>query len=589
MGRKELVLEGVLPISRYLLGDGKRCGKGRLLEGVVLLNRVEYWREVRGFLKRFRSGSVERLRYTRGLALGDLFFFMVVLLRRVDANNDFVFNLCRNLEMEYRDNFLHDILHLYARGHFKSSIITTALTIRELCSDSELTYCIFSHTRDAAKKFMGQIKREFEVNEDLKILFPDVCWGNPERESSRWSLNDGIVLKRKGNPKEGSIEAWGVVDRQPIGRHFDRLIYDDLVTKDSVSTSEQLEKTVEGWRLSLNLDSITKPSVKRYIGTRYHYKDAYDTMMQSGIRAIVIPATKNGKRDGEPVLLSREALDYKIAQMGDAVSAAQLFLDPLSVSTRGFKEEWLRYYESLDDGSIMQMNRYILVDPAKSKKSRGDYTVMLVIGLGADDNYYLLHGVRDKLRLSQKTDLLFKLVQRYKPMMVGYEQYGAQTEVESLTDEMERRNYRFPIMELSGKASKDDRIDLLVPLFESRRVYLPRQLIFLSEGIDGKMIEVDFMYQFLKDEYNIYPFSKHDDMLDCFARIKDPLLKAMFPLGEFDSIASGEGVKCINSKYDRFFSNGYTRKAGFPRVAGGNGVELEGSRFGRFMNKLRGG
>ena len=43
------------------------------------------------------------------------------------------------------------------------------------------------------------------------------------------------------------------------------------------------------------------------------------------------------------------------------------------------------------------LSRYILVDPASEKKKDNDYTAMVVIGLGADDNYYILDIVRDRL------------------------------------------------------------------------------------------------------------------------------------------------------------------------------------------------
>ena len=30
-----------------------------------------------------------------------------------------------------------------------------------------------------------------------------------------WSLDGGLVVKRKSNPKEATVEAWGLVDSQP--------------------------------------------------------------------------------------------------------------------------------------------------------------------------------------------------------------------------------------------------------------------------------------------------------------------------------------------------------------------------------------
>ncbi len=90
-------------------------------------------------------------------------------------------------------------LDLWAREHFKSSIITTALTIQDiLCThgndpideSGECTIGIFSHTRPIAKAFLRQIKGELEKNDFLKRMFPDVLFKHPEKESPKWSEDE---------------------------------------------------------------------------------------------------------------------------------------------------------------------------------------------------------------------------------------------------------------------------------------------------------------------------------------------------------------------------------------------------------------
>jgi hypothetical protein len=78
------------------------------------------------------------------------------------------------------------------------------------------------------------VQQEFENNELLKRIYRDVLWTDPKREASRWSREKGIVVKRKQNPKEATIEAWGLVDGQPTSRHYRLLIYDDVVTRTSL-------------------------------------------------------------------------------------------------------------------------------------------------------------------------------------------------------------------------------------------------------------------------------------------------------------------------------------------------------------------
>lgn len=184
----------------------------------------------------------------REWARNDLFFLLVYVLGRRDADNDWVFERCREVEQSPNGH-----LDLWARGHYKSTIITFALTIQDILRDPEITVGIFSHTRPIAKAFLRQIKREFETNTELQRLFSDILYERPATESPKWSEDEGIVVKRKGNPKESTVEAWGLVDGQPTSKHYRLRVYDDVVTRESVTTPEMMAKTTEafqsrGWR-----------------------------------------------------------------------------------------------------------------------------------------------------------------------------------------------------------------------------------------------------------------------------------------------------------------------------------------------------
>jgi intein/homing endonuclease len=102
-----------------------------------------------------------------------------------------------------------------------STIITFGGSVQELLRDPELTIGIFSHSAKIARSFLWQIMREFETNDELKVTYPTILWWDPKREAPRWSLNEGIVVKRRSNPREASVEAWGVVDGQPTALDCD--------------------------------------------------------------------------------------------------------------------------------------------------------------------------------------------------------------------------------------------------------------------------------------------------------------------------------------------------------------------------------
>jgi predicted phage terminase large subunit-like protein len=465
----------------------------------------------------------EKNQAMRWLGQNDLYFLMRYLLGRADVEREWLFARCREVQ-----DTPDGCLDLWAREHYKSTLITFALTIQDLLNDPEQTFGIFSHTRPIAKAFLKQIKRELEYNQQLKDLYPDILWQHPRKEAPKWSDDDGLIIKRKSNPKESTIEAWGLVDGQPTSKHFSKLVYDDVVTRESVTTPDMIRKTTEAWELSLNLGA--EGGAKRYIGTRYHANDTYATMLHRGsVIPRIYAATDDGTPNGEPVFLKKESLMVKRRDMGAYTFASQMLLNPVADETQGFNQSWLETYEN--GVTFEGMNKYIVIDPANEKKKTSDYTAIFVVALGSDSNYYIADMVRDRLNLTERADALFRLHRKYMPIGVGYEKYGMQSDVQHIKDRMGRENYHFSITELGGRLSKLDRIRRLIPLFESGRVWFPPSMF----RTDYEKKTHDLVSVFIEEELKAFPVSMHDDMLDALARITDEELNAQFPMAAVDS------------------------------------------------------
>lgn len=729
----------------------------------------------------------------RQLCREDLFFLLSIGFKRKDVDCSWLYERCREVEREP-----DGMLDLWSREFYKSTIITYALSIQDILKDPNVTIGIFSHTRPIAKGFLSQIKRELEDNAFLQGLFPEILYSEPRRLATSWSLDNGLIVKRSTNPKEPTISAFGLVDGQPTSKHFSILVYDDVVTKESVSNPDQIKNVTDSWALSLNLGA--KGGKVRYIGTRYHFNDTYRHIIErEAARPRIHTATKNGQWPGEPVFLSLKELEKKRREMGPYVfclgkgtkvmlsdfknapiesirpgdellglkfgraevenekpktslvrstvlraqvrhhkaylftfedgrsivatenhkwwtgrvqergtgrkvyrplgfrrsqlsyvckifdieipefknlteaqqravgylagmmdadgsvngativfsqsissnievcerikseleclgfawgepisnsrhpadkkiltdniqttiyvkggrqeyyrfltlcasvkskqiinilykhgtrflgykyppsvnklisveslgvkkvynietetgnyiaegyvssNSAQMLQNPSADSAMGFREEWLFYYDELRNHE--GWNYYIVCDPAGEKKKTNDYTVMLVFGLGPDRNYYLVDAVRDRLNLTERAKKLFEFHRKYRPLAVGYEKYGMQSDIEHFQYEMEIQNYRFVITPLAGRTAKEDRIRKLVPIFESERFWMPHKLYFM----DYEGNQIDFVHEFVQKEYLAFPVAVHDDMLDCAARILDVDLKVEFP------------------------------------------------------------
>lgn len=475
--------------------------------------------------------EAERWNISRLLCRIDTFWLLWAGCGRKDVLRPWLLARCKEFDLSPDGH-----LDLWARDHYKSTIITFAGTIRSILAshgedaliDREQCIGIFSHTRPIAKGFLRQIKYEFETNGSLKELFPDVLWTKPDKEAPKWSEDDGITVKRKSNPKEATLEAWGLVDGQPTSKHFTGMVFDDVVTRESVTTPEMIAKTTQAVELAFNLGSQGQ-EWRRMIGTRYHSNDTYRAMIERQVfKPRIYTATSDGTLDGEPVLLTREQVAQKRRDMGPYTFGAQMLQNPVADATQGFKREWIKFYESSPEDIKDSCLRYILVDAANDKRKTNDYTAMWVVGLGSDGNYYALDMIRDRLNLTERAERLMQLHRKWKPIQVRYEKYGMMADVDHIRSMQNQRNYRFDIMEVGGATPKNDRIRRLIPLFEQGKFYLPTSLH--KTDYEGQTREL--VGDFIEQEYTSFPVPLHDDMLDALARLVEPDLDLTWPKQE---------------------------------------------------------
>jgi hypothetical protein len=492
------------------------------------------------------AGRVKEIPTYRDLCKNDLFFLLFFGLGREDVNAEpkgidksFLIQAIREVEEDHEDT-----MDLWAREHYKSSIITYGLPIQELIKDPEERIAIFSHTRPISKGFLRQIKLTLEDAIPIKKWFPDVFYTKPKSMAPKWSEDDGLYVKRKTHPKEASIEAWGIVDGQPTSKHFSIRIYDDLVTQESVTTPEMIKKVADAYELSQSLG--TDGGTKRLVGTHYHFSDLYTVLKKkSGYKVRIKPATDDGTPTGQPVFLSQKRLDELLIEQGPYIFSCQQLLNPIAAGDQKFEPAWLKYYDVLPD----TLNVYILCDPANAQKKKSDYTTIKALGVDQYDNRFLLKMVRDKLDLDQRwkalRDMYLSLHKDgYSVNAVGYEKYGKDSDIFYFNKMQEKEAVYFSITELGGRTAKWDRIQRLVPSFKNGKIFLPRRYYYTpvycnDPGMMGK--PVDLVKVFIDEEYTVAPFCVHDDMLDCISRIEDEKLGVTAPMVSESYMVPGGG------------------------------------------------
>lgn len=478
----------------------------------------------------------------RALCLVDRYYLLVKVCKRHDMLHPWVYARCREVE-KAPDGYLD----LWAREHFKSSIITFGGALQRILQDPEITIGIFSHTSPIASSFLKQIKNELESNPVLKSAFPDILYDNPSKEAKQWSVDGGITVKRKSNPKEATIEASGLVDGQPVSKHYKLRIYDDVVTDKSVSTPEQIQKSIDAYSLSQSLGMIG--GAEWMIGTRYSYADAYEWVLKRGaLKERIYPATSDGTMDGPPVLFSQKDWDDRKRKQTDADIACQYLQNPLSGQQRMFDVTDLQVYEVRPESLAV----YVLCDPARSKKTDSDNTAIIVVGLDYAMNKYLLDGFNHKMDLQERWQNFARMYMRWKNapgvqiVHMGYEAYGAQADLDYFKEQMKMPNApRFDITELAwpreGGGSKVDRVQRLVPDCKTHKIYLPydtdpdrltsTQRKFMGQGYQYRIAQpikrldengnAYNLTEHLKMQFHYFPFGGKKDAIDAMARIYD--------------------------------------------------------------------
>lgn len=407
-----------------------------------------------------REGGLDDLRY---LACHDLYFLLTRLLSggRKDADHPWLYERIREFEAA-PDGYLD----LWARDHYKSTIITFAGTIQEILRDPEITIGVFSHTRPIATNFVRQIKVEFESNGVLQDLFPFIR--PPKGIDSRPWGESMLCVKRQGNAKEQTLEAWGIVQGQPTSKHFNLRIYDDLVTPESVTGPEMIEKTTNAFVLSENLG--TRGGRARAIGTRYHHNDTYAELIEREVfKPRVYPATHDGTTKGTPIFLTQEELERKLRTMGSYIFGCQMLQSPSPDEGAIFQRPWLRYWKVLPT----KFDRVLIsMDCAFKDKLDSDFVVAQAWGqLGADA--YLFDQIRGKWDFVETVKQFLNFTRKHPAAQTKLieDKANGPAVIASLKHEIPG------IIPVEPFGSKTARAYAVSPYFESGNVYLPHASI----------------------------------------------------------------------------------------------------------------
>ena len=341
----------------------------------------------------------------------------------------------------------HQLL-LFPRDHGKSRLIAFRVAW-ELTKNPTLRILYISATANLAEKQLGFIKGILTSN-TYSRYWPDHV-NKDEGKRTRWT-NSEIALdhpaRKKENVRDPSVFTGGLTTSL-TGMHCDIAVLDDVVVYENAYTGEGRNKVKSQYSL---LSSIEGADAKEWVvGTRYHPADLYNDLLQmvedtyndegdkigeeniyeiferpvedrgDGTGEMLWPRSQ--RKDGKWFGFDIKVLAKKRGQYLDKGQfRAQYYNDPSDPDNVPVGQEKFQYYErkhlTQENGYWFykdnKLNVYAAVDFAFSLSKRADYTAIVVVGVDANNNIYVLDIDRFRTdRISEYFEHVFHLVSKW--------------------------------------------------------------------------------------------------------------------------------------------------------------------------------
>ena len=344
-----------------------------------------------------------------------------------------------------REDAKNNQLVLLPRGHLKSKLIAYR-TAWWITKHPETTILYVSATADLAEKQLYAIKQIID-SPIYRRYWPDMI--NPEEgKREKWAVAEIAVdhPKRKlEGIRDATCKAVGLTSNT-TGFHADVVVCDDIVVPGNAYTEDGRDKVASAYS---QLASIENPGAFEWVvGTRYHPKDIYDTMVSMKetiygsdgdievedevyeIFQKVVETDgeflwpKQSRTDGKSFGFDEKELARIKAKYIDTTQFyAQYYNNPNSLENSRIGVEKFQYF----DKSHLQnregdwyfrdrkLNVYAAIDFAFSLRKQADFTALVVVGVDSQGNYYILDIDRFK------TD---RIVEYFNHIVKSWEKWG---------------------------------------------------------------------------------------------------------------------------------------------------------------------
>jgi len=398
---------------------------------------------------------------------------------------------------------------LFPRDHQKSRLVAYRV-VWELTKDPTLRVLYISATANLAEKQLGFMKGLF-TSDIYRRYWPDHV--HPEEgKRARWAISEIAMdhpSRKRENVRDPSIFTGGLTTSL-TGMHCDIAVLDDVVVYENAYTNEGRDRVKSQYSL---LSSIEGAEAREWVvGTRYHPKDLYSDLLQMAedrygpdgekvgeeniYEVFERPVESRGDGTGEFLWPRQQRKDGKWFGFDQQILAkkrgqyldrgqfrAQYYNDPTDPDNVPVASDKFQYYDKkhlhLESGNwyykAHRLNIYCAVDFAFSLSKKADYTAMVVVGVDADNNIYVLDIDRFRTdRIVEYFEHILQLSNRWSFRKMRAEVTVAQMAiVKQLKELIKTHGLSISIEEYRpNKGSKEERIAaILEPRYDNMAMW----------------------------------------------------------------------------------------------------------------------
>jgi len=324
----------------------------------------------------------------------------------------------------------HQLL-LMPRDHQKSAMIAYRVAW-EITRNPSTTILYISATSTLAEKQLYFIKNILE-SKIYRRFWPEMV-AEQEGKREKWTTSEISVdhpQRKEDGVRDSTIFTAGLTT-SITGLHFEIAVLDDVVVKENAYTEEGRTKVASQYSLlssieSTGTDENATGAQEWVVGTRYHPKDLYNTL-------ITMEHSVYDKR-GEEIESKNvyEVLQHEVEDRGDGTGEflwprqmnernkwfgfdinilakkrakyidktqyrAQYYNNPNDPDNAPIDHSKFQYYDKkhlVDEGGVwfykdQRLNVYAAIDFAFSLRKKADYTAIAVIGVNGEGDTYVL-------------------------------------------------------------------------------------------------------------------------------------------------------------------------------------------------------